>query len=915
LGLDDQWRIAGTYDFLKFKKLTKLAELEEQDPHWVWTAPHRLVLFPFGGAEFALPDSVVRGLQYPDTCAKTPSDLPLLVLTTILLAGPAYELGEGHGSVIQAIQSLARLLNGAQVDPLPKPQTFFLGSLSGADLVMLSLPKNPAELHGAHALARYAQTLKLAQLARKRRKDIDEDDKAESRDRPGNACVLVQPMLGFRLGTQEYFDQPEFRRQEQEQGLRLRFGLRVTSGNEAHVVESIRAVSQPEDPFAVDASQEDATQTVTNWNTHQLEGQFRNLGTFIRVWRELWFNRTWRSENLVDSRTRLAFPGDSKAEPVASPWVIHSQVRKDLELIGEQITSFSRQFLNVTQREELAGLFRSFRSCFFRHELLGMARDLFPFFRQLGRALGDCELWHKYLNSHDLYQQLDRSSILPEEFRKLTTAVNRALRNRVEGRVAEGDPVAPETLLYGACKLISAYTVLVFLCNEVLRRPKKGEDDDKFRDAGRFAACVTAGAYGRVVCEELLPDLRRLVESATQTPLAEQQDGTWSARLIVLDISGKSLLRPELSIAHCLHEVAETSDWLLSKRFLELRRVLNHWFLRETVAAFRRVVATLACGELAANTQSPEGDDPRENLRAAERRVADFCTWFVPYCAARFGTDTNQSPPNDVKSRVADLVDNLPPLDFMQYLMDALYIVPAMPGVMSDFADSVTNEAGSLKPGRSLRPPESELCVQAAANDDFTRRLRTLHAFVMEVVSDCGMWLGLERLLASPDTDSKGRSAIIDKAFTSILRLVVEAYPTAEAQSRVARVVVRRWAIQTAAVFRPDEPWEESFAQSIKQVEGECPDIPFHDFLKEPEQHAQQFNSQWGLIGGLRRFRAYGGDEDLSLPDVAGERPDKIAAAFARAWHSPSLQTRIDFLFRLWAKSLRFAIPKLFELT
>jgi hypothetical protein len=168
----------------------------------------------------------------------------------------------------------------------------------------------------------------------------------------------------------------------------------------------------------------------------------------------------------------------------------------------------------------------------------------------------------------------------------------------MEYRSVDTNPFLPSALEHGACKLVSAYTVVIWLCYEFFRRTAGSTADDHC-DSDNFAACLCAGFEGKVLCQEVFRDFRQFVEyKADGRRLSEIAPNGWTARPWLLEISGKSLLRPEVCIVHCMHEVAELSEWILTDRCLNLRFYLNKWILKEVIA---NVVNFIRIDALAAN--------------------------------------------------------------------------------------------------------------------------------------------------------------------------------------------------------------------------------------------------------------------------------------------------------------------------
>ncbi len=933
--LDPQnmWRVAGAYDFLRVESFEDLEDLGSRktdlEVESAFQEVRSLVLFPYRG--FNPGEEFVRKLEKRDE-----KKSPLLVLTQIVLSAVAYEFGPGEGWVLKAIRSLIALVK-EESDKLScvVPETAYLGSLSGPDLVIVSLPRSADELAGAHALARVARTMRLGALRQRTcgedvHRNLGGDEKC-----PGHACVLVQPMLAFCPSQQALFEDQTFAKAERQHRMRLNFDLRVCCGHELGVMRDVTQVAKEHvlgsraesgcrlcgevhPPVAFDTLHSDHSgkkRAAPAWDHYPVRGKFYHLATFTEVWKKLWFKRSWRDRNLVSSYTVLSVSDDADDVPGPSGsagrpiWAIHQDVDAALKLIKQQLDTFAERYLNRTQQRELRNLYRSFHMCFYRPELAGVSRDLFPFFRQLGAAFALLDQWEAFFSKGPKYELRNRSLWFPAELNRLIAHCNRAIRNRLEHRSTVADPPFPLTLRDGACKTISAYTTVLYLCWEFFRRseadPLPGGTQDNDKGADHFAACVRVGGDGRVVCEELLTMFREFVEENTERRLSSGRKG-WTARLLALDISGPPLRRPEVSIVHSLHEVAELSDFIMSLRCRGLRACLNLWVQREAILAFGWETATRVTFPEGKRDLSPS--EEKQVGKCYESNFAVFAANFVPYCLAKLHLKDRVISGAQVVNLLLSLYPSNHPLAFVDQLTTALHDVGTRSTTFAAFTKDFPAQA---------QPQYAGLCTEVAAGDGLLQRLRTVKALVQEVYADCGMHSALMALLSSDRSlSSDDRTDCLAKVFTSILRLTAQAYASHENARRVAESVLLRWAIQAAAAGGGD--WAQKFEKCINElasaVHSVCPE-DMSGWLQSKREHQPQFGEENSLVAGLRKFSPYGGPSPIEFVEIKpGDRERSILRAFLDCWSAPTTSARLTLVSRLWARSVRQAIPQMFVL-
>ncbi|HUW83280.1 MAG TPA: hypothetical protein VMZ31_10830 [Phycisphaerae bacterium] len=902
LDLKRGWCVAGTWDLLEVTKFDALDEIADRPLPASWAESRNLVLFPF--REHPLLQDFVPALLNPQEI-QTDSQHPLLVLTMISLSPPAYEFDDDGVSVVRAIGNLVNLLKEAQLRKVDRPETAYLGSLSTPDLVLISLPKNPAQLHGAHVIARLANRIRLDEI---RRGDFLDSRKSSVADEqwPGHACVVATPMLAFRLKSKSYFSTDEYRNAEERYGVSFPFRLRVDCGHAQQVVEDTQQVCS--DVVFTDGREGSPRgKAPTAWDAYTLRGRFDHLYDLAHVLQKKWQKRKWRQCNLVDSITTVLMDDvEPTWEHDYPPWTITEEIVTELSKIRDRLDRFSRRFLNQTQARELEGAYRDFRSFFFRQDLLGTARDLFPFFRQLSLAFKEVTSWERYLHATD-HAGMDRYRLQSNrclDFRydlsTLIPHVARALRNRIEHRALDSDPPFPQTLRYGTCKLLSAYTVVAYMASQLLRQEATAPPGEA--GAGNaFASCVAAGFHGRVTCDEAFSEFREYLERHENILLSTRPTNKWSARLLLLDISGKSLLRPEIALVHYLHEIAEREEWILQSRCTKLRKELNSFVLHHAAVAFFNGLQRALY-------------PARETLtRTEEKPLLRDAFSLVTFVVLRQLLGAGMTPTGEELRRYGkELLQSAHPQILAEDVCHALGDAAQDSGTIAEFSSLYKN----------IRQPDSHPKFESVlpdelARDGFHLSVATIRELVPEIVADIGLWCALHHLLTAGGTqlDHTLRLANLGKVFQSVLVAGAEADPGGNLSERLRESILFRYSIQAAAADRTGVDWEDSVISNIEGMTVPvCKRSQVLQSLRNIKKFRSLFDPDRGLITRLRAFNAYGGERQPLVGDGSGTLENSLFAIFHSAWskNPPATADRLKLAFNLWAVSTRLCLPKMF---
>lgn len=924
----DFWRVAGKYDFLKIERPPSLEDVGELVSPPPWADHRHLVIFPFAGFEPA--PEILEVLQRPDDAKFADvSKYPLLALIRVTLLSAAFQadteggkerpqFGVGAGVCLKVIRNLASLLHRdpKRKSPLPKFTGYF-GSLGSPDLVVLALPETPQELLGVHALANAARDLRLTELDQGKFQVEDDYDEATA-ERPGHACVVVHPLLGFRAAARKRFDNPEFQAEEDQAGIRIRCRLRPACGHESQVVEDMVKLCGNEVSFDQVKGQDQHGPT-TAWDTYTLHATLAHLSIFARAWDELWFDPEWkwRRINLIDSYTTVSFQDEDVGwgHPTTN-WVLTKSLSSTLDDVETSADQFADNFLNATQAFELKNMVSSFRSCFSRQDLLGTAQDLLPFFKNLGGILSAKDAWTEYFSEETAGAQgfqaptrLDRLREFRDSFTALIGDVGRAVRNRIEHRSVVGDPPFPQTLPDGCCKLLSAYTSLAYLCWEMFLGGSQ-----PFASTDHFAACVRAGVSGRVESRELFQGFRRFLERRDERAAAAAfkpempvvaggQRGR--KRLLVFDLSGKSLFRPELLVAHGLHEAAEQSPWIEFEETSKLRKVLNTWVIHEATACLEQATTEIA---------------PTARAQTDEQEWTQFFSSFGPYCLTRQDLELDRSYSDQAapwkdrcRSHLAVAIPRYHPVRLSNYLYDSFLNVGTRQGIIAQFAEDMWGGA----PNDYKEPPfHAQQCVRAAGSKQLGTHFRSFGAIVTEVVADIGAWAALSRLVCPSGPMPPGeRLANLNKVFLSIFAIAREATGNGAVSPSLRKFLALRWAIQIAAAL-PAGEWLGRLMACVDEHSAEVGEDAI-EFLKTAVRHKTRFGDEKGLVAMLRWFVPYGGEIPVHTADP-GQPGDgnHVLEVLGTCWKGSGRTleaARLEYLTTLWAMSMRAVFPRVLD--
>ena len=799
------WQVIGPFDFLQISPLMALDDigkgLDRQRP--VAIGAHTgMVLIPFRDSahdrafqEFLQIICDTGSLGSPQEKSDQDHELgeyPILFGAKISLSAVAYEQHETFTSTLEAVHAAHRIVMRILDDPVvhqgcrPERVHLFM-TLSSSDIVLLALPNTFEELMSVDRVAQAVRTLTLEQLT---------EEMAADKNPPRSAAPDVSTQIGSRFQVSTTADRKsptlikvsghalsavdEFvalrlmdpcRLEDKTRSgcFRMDFQLQLDCGHDLWVKEKLRRLFPQ---MKVNSH---------GLGRHTVRCSLNSLSEFATLWNEMWGNYQYRAANLVDSMTCIVLSdpeekidlGNTTELQVLQTGALPINDHDDhpaweltdfawnleLKAIVSRLSGWACDFLSQEQQREFFNIIGTFRSCFLHHELASAARDLVPFFRQLSLACKseNHHHWSSYLTSSD-------PEFFASEISRLLLHLNRAVRNRLEHRSGHADPTIPHTLVHGASKLVGAYSGIYWFCSEFFghdssqsANPSMQADRKEYCYADNLSVCVAAGNEGRISCEEVFLDFRLWVERATGKPLSSSGEDEWTGRLLLLDVSGNSLFRPAFCLVHCLHEVAEFSDWLQSERTSLLRVRVNAWVLQEMLH-FLGNLALESLSESENNDQMVRGTNAWKELQAYQ---SHFVAHAVDVMVKRHN-DGDALPCLAGHTNITSFdsaCERLHPFDFQALVGTAIYTLGARPETWHGalprakaanhnvkrvplFARAVIDV---LTPGYS-RPRSSKRRKPFYTFSDGWRSIREVST---EIVADIGMWCSLDHILSN----------------------------------------------------------------------------------------------------------------------------------------------------------------------
>lgn len=977
----DIWHTLGSNDFLQIEQIQQLTESQSST---VASLRHStdLILFPFpAGADESQTIENTQGLEYILTDGKSKAfdkvkgNLLVFVrlsISSVLIdwIGNAQQKSEvpsgdsqhaprephaGPNPLRNAWYFLQKLISKitkhtqtCRFGPSETPLGFdcnaaataaaagtWWHTLSGPDLIGIFSPENATGLAHVHFLIQSLRTSSAEILAH---------ELFEGAPPKLHAFSAVHATLAFRNSDEllKVVREDEFK--EQEKLLNISYPSRISTGpgHEQQFLDEIRA-TVPQ-----------YTLNDISWGFRSLQLRFHHLSDVICVIRKLAFGGEAylpiRRQTISGFRTTVCVGGNYKTpnaliEHEKTKIGPSSELRTFVEDL-KNIEKFAKKHLGEVQQQELLNIVNSIRTTLSKNDRATAIRDLIPFFRQLSETLND-DYWKQLPNQNRFaFESLSR------EFDILFSHCWRAIRNRIEMRGEPLDPMFPNTLENGANKLTNAYSVVSWLCYQILLGDSKAKSDVCGKE--NFAACVSSGSEGRIHFRELFREIRREANSEKKLDAAQTQSRL--ASMVLLNISGPTLLRPEIAFAHCLHEVAEFCDWHALDNsgsklvFSQLRAWLSLFFsnaltkfgeasLSKIEKTQLKMIVTGAVRIAEERTEYLVNDSDIESL------FSESLEQFGKVCFELSNPAVCNRDSNEAKTFWGSL-DSLSDTGevFSSVGTDGVVAVGSSLSFLGP--DSILDKDTTWVPNFFYRYLHEEL-LPPIPNDlkvpSLRQKLDSILGFFREVIPDIATIGALKALLTNEPYET-----IIARYFVSQIEEISKWTPVASGQSVNAQNLVKRWAFSSAVFgnvteggqltedFKPNklEQTLNSALTKFSNVKTDefkmlLPNASQENVYAAFSKNTLLTDSAFELAKLLRvtnlpdQLKFNVPTEDDSPEKSAGTPFRDLLNSFRDTWKAgdvgvatshPNVDNRrIEFALKLWAKSQVFAVRKMYE--
>ena len=904
------WQVVGYNDFLTIDKFDRLLEIGAmQDDLVAWRPSTKLVLLPYAKTDLALQDVLDNSAERDET---SPCLLGIVELRlSRACACHKDESSNGFERIIQALHLYFEkkgLFGGNSI---------VCSSLGAADIAIISFMSSPTDLAAHHELFVGLRCLKHSDIA-----SLLPEKKGLFDKLSGHVFASANSTLAIHSEAREIYSSPQFKEAEIESGVTYSFRARVDCGHEEFFQLMVDSTC---DSVHFSGTDVGANKFNTRWDSFAVAGSFDHLSDLITAWNKLWFDQrhVWRQANIVETITSVELvqtkddvEQSQELKEYSNNWELNSVAWSELRKIELELKEFSAEFAGEVQQRELMECFNSFLTCFFRAELLGSAKDLLPFFRGLAMLFSkeNRRLWSAYLvPESQKREQLERaivhSSEFTDDFRYLVAHLSRCVRNRIEHRSQQGDLPIPHTLNFGACKLVNAYSVAFTLAIELFGRNPLSSNPPLFL---KYTTSVGAGVDGVLMCDEYFSDFRDFVSSeySDESPLRK------SPRLLGLDISGNTVLDPSLCFVHCLHEVAEVSDWIQEPRNGHLLQSINRWLLVEIQEIMQNEIALKFCRQTIVDfdiTDEPQNEPEQvEEHRKQFFQIRASLHEFVD-CMTQYSL--NQLHLEQESEKESELGTSGPaPLNLKQVIMKACtdyspveWVDVVSQELRKSISDFSTTENGIAELFPDIEFPTAAKSVGALLGDGFAESCAHQKELAREIVADSGMWLALNHLCSTMLESEEQEPTINDKldwlcrAFEGII-MAADSKTGRVGNVRLMGSIVQRWCIQVASLLvekqtgdtdsanpRPAPDWRgaivayvESSASLQKIVDT---GVDFKSLVSNAAGFPRIYDPTSGLVANLAGMRGYGGsDENVNCNSefVSVESLDQMKSAALR---------------------------------
>lgn len=923
------WRCLGHFDYIRFLECSELNDaLHVLDSMRLPAYSRSSTLFAVAGN--AVPEATRRLLLEPDTpvsefrAAESEAIIPkapLLVMVDFIFTPAVYSLLKPPKLHLLWERFTERARAAMAESGL---EGYAFGALNAHDVTLLIFPSDPRQLKIAYEICQNLSSLSINETLAESSSEIGDD---------ALLCLSMIPTLCYRAPAREYFARDSYKGSEKGTGFELHVRLRVDCGRESELEDILRKELGENIPIII------------SWDSHSISFNLNNLCDFTTLWNRIYEKRPICQRMILGSLTTVSHDiQDFPNSRIPFTWSILDSHRATFRAIDRRVRDYAAAMMNGTERTELRTLVRGYLNSFYRPELIVNAADLLPFFDQLSRALltfcrtiGEFDDFDDE-DADDLDRTLRQSR---HEVLHAIPFVTRSVRNRFDHRLPMEHPSTPSSLREVGSKVISAHTAACSIAADMLLRSSE-------ENQPTLAAAVQIGSSGKVEFRELLRGLRDFTEHILATVddngdreprLLSSIKGpdSWTTRLIQLEISGLLLMKPEQTIAHCLHEIAELSEWAESNNCEALREAINKWLVKHAIelvfSSLRNIPDEILTTVCPVNLKARPG---RDLAKARKCRFAQDFVLFALYIHEKMHIPSEwrefKNGPRRLNGQKMPAYINA---GHISAYIGALFSSGRHSGDIADTIRTVyrhyqpTSLASALisigqyasrfmecyccclVPSEARTESFAELrneVAQHVASGSLQREMLGIGNLLIEAIADTGMLLGIENLLGRLDDED------IAYAYAGILDVSIDCTPN-QARDRDLRwrAILTRYVLQLLVFGRAIDAAPRLLTLFCSKH------LSFADSFTEISQIDWLPGLAGAIRAGVAHIRANG-----SLPD--GDRYPTIKELYRETWDtaketmaSPRGSTerkrlsirRTALMFEMWAVSTHSSGPLL----
>lgn len=938
------WSVLGSLDYLRIADLNALADLPgSRIPLSSDESEASENATPLGGiSELVLYPQNEQDTAFWEQLKKCISNLPLLYYVRVTISSVAFDLPSEMLAAANVVENSFALMHDVirltRSDVQKKgitdfPEVTFWQTLGGPDVVCLSFLKDASSIAFLNHFLSKLRSRSLRSLIRQIPCSTEPPKAHAFSSVQATLCYQNKPTTHEVIRTEKFITD--------EKRYEITYPCRIAPGTGHEYEVETRLKKAVVEVKLGDVRTPDV---VTCWGHRALQLQFPHLAQVVHALQALQANDSgFRSTNIHSVRTTVASQcfdsDDTDEEEVLEHSGSAISWSPEIEILLNNFTIalnvFSKKYLGEAQAHELHQLFLSLSAALRRNDRAASVRDLLPFFDQLQRCMNHEEYWRSFAETHTFAD-------ISNELNSLFGHVWRALRNRIEHRAEPVDPSFPNTLEFGASKLLNAYTVAAWVASEILFRLNSDPaDEEKGCPADFFAAAVCAGSRGAVDARVLFSALH----SDDQPLISHKTPSKWNSPLLAMSLSGHSLYHPEEAFVHCLHEMAEAGLWAMSEQSRQVRVAINRWAFHYYISLFVDALGSYLETNEAAAFDPDVIFNETTTIPTIEAAVFLSSVTNEPHKYRSWKEIERQinGPMNVEDNELQDIA----PFEFLthfpvQFPCCPISILAAARGIANKPNiewDALNLESGPdwLLQGHLMKTHQHKFSTSGpSALDKFTisEHCSDTLELVNEIMADFAMVRGLQHILSKKSGGAISLEPHITTAFKSILKAIGSSYQHPTPRHR--DIGILRWAIQFATWCESGNE-KEDFQECLIANLGDIDKYFARSRNGNPKEWPLEWNDTWlrnywfekpvffpiknecpeqSMVVELRKIKNNIKLWDFTSHPVISAIVDDFYTIWTSAQAGESSESvdrkRLEFISHLWAKSQKFFVKKMF---